>query len=94
MDNLWVFLGFLAIVSAGITMIVYGISWLYRNPAEERRNGETVMIKRIIREILHSLSQSSYAEKTCSLNRARNMLNEILEPEQVDAAELLQKVGG
>ncbi len=56
-------------------------------------DAELIQVKKILRELIRAAIQSSYAEKTCSLNRARNMLNEILEPERVDAAELLKEVG-
>ena len=54
---------------------------------------EVQKIKEILREILRSARQDSYAEKACSLNRATNLLDEILEWEQVDVIQPAQSGG-
>lgn len=78
----------LGIGMLGIASFVWGITGLFR---DKSRQEDLQKVKKILRELILSATQNSYAEKTCSLNRARNLLSEISDLEYVDASELLRR---
>lgn len=46
-------------------------------------------VKDMLREVIRIGYSGNYAERTCSLNRARNLLTEIDGMQRIDASELL-----